>query len=216
MEKLWNKANRAIKESRVLSEAQAGHMLSYQLSNLVDTLEDELKSATNKLDSYRAVVNEALALTYRIESEWKRMERRRTNLSQRRGFLERAMKELQSNLEDVEKESEVEQILSTALDQYKKIHEQISRILGASEIKQAEKFANKEEAFAAIEGFLKILPKKKSELSIIVEPDEREKERMRLIEALQQALETAEKYKMKKEIELISDELENISNETEN
>ena len=213
--KLWDKATRAIKESRVLSEAQAGNMLSYQLSSLVDSLEEELKGAMGKFDSYQAVINEALALTYRIESEWKRMERRRTKLSHRRGFLERAMKELQSKLEEAEKTSEVEQILSEALEHYMKTHEQISRILTASDGEQAEEFANKEEAIAAIEGFLKVLPKKKSELSIIVEPDERKKEQDRLVAALQQALETAEKFKLKKEIKLISDELETLANDSE-
>jgi WD40 repeat protein len=216
IEKLWEKANRAIKESRVLSEAQAGNMLSYQLSNLVDNLEKVLQTAMDKFASYRAVVNAALALTYRIESEWKRMERRRTNLSQRRGFLKRVMKELQTKLEEVDKESEVEQILSTALEQYKETHEQISRILSASENEKAEEFANKEEASDAIEGLLTVLPKKKSELEVIVEPSEKEKEKERLITALEQALETAEKYKMKKLIKLISDELESLSNESDN
>jgi WD40 repeat protein len=212
--KLWDKATRAIKESRVLSEAQAGNMLSYQLSSLVDNLEEELKAAMDKFASYRAVVNTALALTYRIESEWKRMERRRTKLTHRRGFLERAMKELEDKLEEAENTSEVKKILSTALNQYKKTYEQISRILSASKVEEAEEFSNKEEALVAIKSLLKILPKKKSELSFIVEDEERQKEEDLLIAALEQALETAEKFKLKKESKLIFDELESITNES--
>ena len=212
--KLWDKAARAIKESRVLSEAQSGNMLSYQLSSLVDNLEEELKTAMDKFASYKAVVNAALALTYRIESEWKRMERRRTKLSHRRGFLERAMKELEDKLEEANNTSEVKRILSTALKQYKKIHEQISRILSASDVEEAEEFSNKEEALTAIDSLLEILPKKKSELSLILEEEERMKEHDRLITALQQALETAEKFKLKRETKLISDELESMTNES--
>ena len=45
VERLWGAAGRAIKESRVLSDAQAGDMLSYQLTHAVDKLDHELQAA---------------------------------------------------------------------------------------------------------------------------------------------------------------------------
>jgi vesicle coat complex subunit len=129
------------------------------------------------------------------------------------------MKELDTKLQEVDEDSEVKKILVIALEKYKKIHEQISRILNASELKQIEKFVDKDEALAAINGFLKILQKKTSELASIDDPDEKEIERARLITGLEQALETADKFKLKKELKILTEALENItmdSQENEN
>jgi hypothetical protein len=52
-----------------------------------------------------------------------------------------------------------------------------------------------------------VVPKRREALGAISNPEEHEKERLRLLSALQQALETAKNFKLTKSIKAIEDEL---------
>ncbi len=207
LKKLWNEAKRAIKEARVLAEAQAGDMLSYQLTFIVDTLEEDLNAAMEKADRYKEKVNQAKALVSNIMNEWRWMERRRTTLEQRKSFLEGVITRLEETLKKTsEDDHEVINILRNAIQEYKQLYDQISRIISASDAEEAEELRNREEAMSAISGLLRVMPKKRDSMVAITDPIERKQEYERLMQALQQALETALKFKLK-------DEARNIKNE---
>jgi tetratricopeptide (TPR) repeat protein len=215
IERLWSSAGRIIKESRVLAEAQASDMLSYQLTHVVETLESDLNEAMSKFDKFRETINQALAVTRQISNEWRWMERRRTKLPERKEFLENAMKKLEDALEKAEPEGEVEKILSSALDEYKRLYSQIDRIVTSYESEQDTSLTSKEEAQDAIDGLLSVIPKKIAALKDIEDETERELEEKRIIEALKQAQDTAESFKMNKSVKSIQDELAKILPDTE-
>ena len=210
IERLWVSAGRTIKESRVLAEAQASDMLSYQLTHVVEKLEKDLNEAMSKFDAFRETINQALALTRQISNEWRWMERRRTKLPERKQFLEGAMEKLGDALEGADPEGEVRQILSGALDEYRRLYSQIDRIVVSSDTEHIKSFASKEEAKEAIDGVLSVMSKKIDALDEIENPTERDLERKRIIEALEQALETTKAFKMNKASKAIQAELERI------
>ncbi len=207
VEKLWATTSRAIKESRVLAEAQSADMLSFQLTNVIDTLETDFLEAMAKYDQYRETINQALALVRKISNEWRWMERKRTNLSERKEYLEGAIAKISSALEESEKEGEVHQILSSALQEYTKIFGQIGRIISSYASGPDEIFTNKDEASEAIESLLNVIPKKLEELKNFTEENERAKEIERLRSALVQALDAAKNFKLTKTIQSIETEL---------
>ncbi|MFX1605861.1 MAG: hypothetical protein ACFFDD_08125 [Promethearchaeota archaeon] len=210
VERLWSSAGRVIKESRVLAEAQANDMLSYQLTHVVETLENELNEAMSKFDEFRETINQALALTRQISNEWRWMERRRTKLPERKQFLEGAMEKLGDALEGADPEGEVRQILSGALDEYRRLYGQIDRIVGSSDTDHIKSFSSKEEAQEAIDGILSVMPKKIDALEDIEDQTEKELERKRIIAALEQALEITNMYKLSKASKSIQAELERV------
>ncbi|TFG10255.1 hypothetical protein EU538_02455 [Candidatus Thorarchaeota archaeon] len=208
LEKLWREAASAVKESRVLAEAQAGDMLSYQLSYVADSLESDLQDAKEKVEQYRNKIKQVVALTQSIMSEWRWMERRRTTLAQRKAFLENARDRLEKRLEEVDEEDEeVREILEDAIEEHKRIQDQISRIIEASENGEEEEITDRDEALGAVDGLLKVMPKKRSELLSIKDTKERQQEKERLISALNQALETAEQHGFKEEMRNLENEL---------
>ncbi len=207
LEKLWREAASAAKESRVLAEAQAGDMLAYQLSYVADSLESDLQDAKQKVEQYRDKVQQVVALTHGIMSEWRWMERRRTTLAQRKAFLENAIERLEKRLDEVDDDEEVRDILEEAIEEHKQIQDQISRILEASENGEEEEITDRDEAVAAVNGLLKVMPKRRSALLSIEDSEERQQEKERLKSALQQALETAEQHSLKEEIRNIENEL---------
>ncbi len=216
VEKLWATTSRAIKESRVLAEAQSADMLSFQLTNVVDTLEYDFLEAMSKYDQFRETINQALALVRKISNEWHWMERKRTNLSERKDYLEGAIAKISSALDEAEKEGEVHQILSTALQKYTKIFGQIGRIISSYTSGQDTIFTNKDEASEAIESFLTALPKKREELRNITDDAKQAKETERMRSVLIQALDAAKNFKLTKAIQAIEAELASLeSNETE-
>ena len=210
VDRLWSSAGRAIKESRVLAEAQASDMLSYQLAHVVETLESDLNEAMSKFDEFRETINQALALTRQISNEWRWMERRRTKLPERKAFLERAMEKLEAALAEAEPEGEVEQIRSGALEEYRRLYGQIDRIVTSYETETETSFASKDEAQEAIDGLLSIMPKKIQLLKDISDETEASLEKGRIIAALEQALETAESFKLSKATKEIQGLLEAV------
>ncbi|MBN2228523.1 MAG: hypothetical protein JW779_02945 [Candidatus Thorarchaeota archaeon] len=213
VERLWAVANRAIKESRVLAEAQASDMLSFQLSHVIDTLESDFTEAMARYDQYRETINHASALIRNISNEWRWLERKRSNLSDRKEYLEKAIEKISNALEEAETEGEVHRILSGALQEYKKIHEQIERILSSYDPGQESTFTSRDEAEDAIEGLLSMLPKKREELTNITNPADREKELQRIRSALQQALEAAKSFKISNFVKSIESELASLDEE---
>lgn len=215
VEKLWATTSRAIKESRVLAEAQSGDMLSFQLTHVIDTLETDFLEAMTKYDQFRETINQALALVRKISNEWRWMERKRTNLSERKEYLEGAIAKISGALEEAEKEGEVHQILSNALQEYTKIFGQIGRIISSYASGQDEVFTNKDEASEAIEDFLTVLPKKREELRNLTDDIKRAKEIERVRSVLIQALDAAKNFKLTKLTQTIEAELASLdSNET--
>ena len=212
VEQLWHLAIKAVRESHVLAEAQAGNMISYQLTYVTDSLESDLNAAKEKAEKYQEKVNQARALSEGKDREWRWMERSRANLAERLAFLTVTMQELQSHLSENEVDSEVQSIISKSLNDFKKLHTQISKILSASDEVQGEKLTNREEALAAIEGLLRVMPKKRAAMNDITDISEKEKERERLTLALNEAFETATRFKMKDEIRDIQNELSSITN----
>ena len=210
IDRLWGLAGRTIKESRVLAEAQANDMLSYQLTHVVETLEGDLNEAMSKFDVFRETINQALALTRQISNEWRWMERRRTKLPERKQFLEGSMEKLGIALEQADPEGEVQQILSGALTEYRRLYSQIDRIVTSYVSEQDTSFASKEEAQEAIEGLLSVMPKKIEGLKDIENEAERVLEEKRIVEALEQALETTKTFKMKDASKAVQTELEKI------
>jgi hypothetical protein len=210
VEQLWATANRAIKESRVLAEAQSEDMLSFQLTHAVDTLESDFLEAMRRYDSFRETINQALALVRKLSNEWRRIERKRTNLSERKEYLESAITTISSALEEADKEGEVNQILTSALAEYKRIFEQIGRIISSYESGQGGIFTSREEASEAIDDLLSVLPKKREELKSLQEKKERAKEIHQIRSALIQALDTAKNFKLTKSIQLLEAELADL------
>ncbi|MGY5873779.1 MAG: hypothetical protein RTV72_16140 [Candidatus Thorarchaeota archaeon] len=207
VDKLWASAGRVIKESRVLADAQSSDMLSFQLIHEIDRLDTVLTDAMTLYDTFRETINQAIALIRQISNEWHWKERNRTSLIERKEFLETAMERITTALEAAEPEGEVRIILSNALDEYQKLFEQIDWIISSSENETEEIFTNRDEATETIESLLVIIPKKREALGAITDPDEHEKECLRLISALQQALETANSFKLSKLIKAIDEEL---------
>ncbi|MHA1935552.1 MAG: hypothetical protein ACW97A_09735 [Candidatus Thorarchaeota archaeon] len=212
VKQLWHLSTKAVRESHVLAEAQTENMISYQLTYVTDSLESDLNAAKEKVEKYQEKVNQARALTEGKDREWRWMERSRSNLADRLAFLTITMQELKSQLSEVEADSEVQGIISKSLNDFKKIHTQISKILSASDEEQGEKLASREEAIAAIEGLLRVMPKKRAAMSDIADISEKQKERERMKMALNEALETATRFKMKDEIRDIQNELASITN----
>jgi tetratricopeptide (TPR) repeat protein len=210
IDKLWDEASRAIKESRVLSDAQAGDILSYQLTDVADTLETELAEAMAKVNKYRETVNQALTLTHGLMNEWRWMERKKTSLNERKAFLEDAMAKISEKLKKAEPGSEVESILSDALDEHRRVYSQISRIIEAADSAPVDELVSKEEAIAAIEGFLRVLPKRRDAIANMTDLQEQKIESERLQGALRQALESATKFKMKEQQKILQDILDGI------
>ncbi len=210
IERLWSSAGRIIKESRVLAEAQASDILSYQLTHVVESLESDLNEAMSKFDEFRETINQALALTRQISNEWRWMERRRTKLQERKQFLESAMEKLEVALGKADPEGEVRKILSGALDEYKRLYGQIDRIVTSYESETETSFSSKEEAQAAIDGLLTVIPKKIEALKDAKNETERDLEQNQIISALEQALNIAKSFKMNKSIESIQKELEKV------
>jgi hypothetical protein len=208
VERLWATTSRSIKESRVLAEAQGADMLSYQLIHVIDKLEADFLEAMSRYDKFRETINQALALIRNIANEWRWMERKRTNLAERKAYLEGAITKITAALEASEKEGEVHQILSNALSEYNKIFTQIGRIISSYETEQEQIFSNREEASVAIEQLLSVIPKKRDEMKAIENKNEREKEIKRLRAALNQALDVARNFKLTKSIKAIEDELD--------
>ena len=210
IERLWALAGRAIKESHVLAEAQASDMLSYQLTHVVETLEADLKETMSKFEAFRETIKQALALTRQISNEWRWKERKRTKLPERKQFLEGAMEKLAIALEQADPEGEVKQILSGALDEYRRLYSQIDRIVTSYDIEQDTSFSSKEDAQEAIDGLLIVMPKKIEALHTIADETERDLEEKRIITALEQALETAKEFKLKDNIKAIQIEIEKL------
>ncbi|MFW9974531.1 MAG: hypothetical protein ACFFDQ_04665, partial [Candidatus Thorarchaeota archaeon] len=210
IERLWSSAGRIIKESRVLAEAQASDILSYQLTHVVESLESDLNEAMSKFDEFRETINQAMALTRQISNEWRWMERRRTKLQERKQFLESAMEKLEVALGKADPEGEVRKILSGALDEYKRLYGQIDRIVASYGSESETSFSSKEEAQEAIDGLLTVIPKKIDALKDAEDETERDLEQNQIISALEQALNIAKSFKMNKSIESIQKELEKV------
>ena len=210
IERLWGLAGRAIKESYALAEAQASDMLSYQLTHVVETLETDLNEAMSKFNVFQETINQATALTRQISNEWRWKERKRTKLPERKEFLEGAMEKLGIALEQADPEGEVKRILSGALDEYRRVYSQIDRIVTSYVSEQDTSFTSKEEAQEAIDGLLSVMPKKIEALQTIEDETERDLEEKRIATALEQALETANMFKMKAESKAIQTEFEKI------
>lgn len=203
---LWASAGRVIKESRVLADAQSSDMLSFQLTHEIDELDSIVTDAMTRYDTFRGTINQAIALIRQVSNEWHWMERKRTSLIERKEFLEKSMERISSALEDADPEGEVKTILANALAEYKKIFEQIDRIVSSGE-ETEEITENRDEIEETIDSLLVIIPKKREALGAITDPNEREKERLSLISVLQQALETAKSFKFSKSIKVIKKEL---------
>ncbi|MGY5862435.1 MAG: hypothetical protein RTU09_08710 [Candidatus Thorarchaeota archaeon] len=208
---LWNTAESAIKEARTLSEDNADDMLSYQLTYLTDNLQSDLEAAKEKLANYQRKVNQAAALVSGMENEWRWMEQRRTSLSERSDFLERTMKKLGKQLTDAESDSEVLEILKGALDKHKQLHEQIGRIISASDDEQETVLSSRDDALEAIRSLLRIMPKKRNAMLAIPEQAKRQKELEQLTTALEEALESAKHHGLKEETRSIQNEIESVA-----
>jgi tetratricopeptide (TPR) repeat protein len=199
LDNLWMRTTRIIKESRVLSEAQGGHILSYQLSHATDQIEAELSDAREKLERYKEKINHALTLAQNLRSEWRWIERKRTSLDERLEFLNKAIKSLESRIKESEDDEEVIEILSASLIEYTRLRDQLTRIVAVAQEEPKEVFLSRDETIGAIQGILSIIPKRKIALSKILDETEKNREIEQLVNALQQALEAAEHHKMKDE-----------------
>ncbi len=205
--RFWAAAGRVIKESRVLADAQSSDMLSLQLTHEIDTLDSILTDAMTLYDTFRETINQAIALTRQISNEWHKMERKRSSLVERKDFLGTSIERISSALDEAEPEGEVRTVLANALDEYKKLFEQIDWIVSSSESKTEPVFSNREEATETIDTLLLIIPKRRDALGVITDPDEQEEERLRLVTAIQQALESAKSFKLTKSIKALKKEL---------
>ncbi|MGQ4911037.1 MAG: hypothetical protein ACP6KW_02620 [Candidatus Thorarchaeota archaeon] len=208
VEKLWSEASRAIKESRVLAEAQAADMLSYQLTAAANKLDHELQDAMERYNAFRETINQAMVLIRGISNEWRWMERKRTSLTERKKFLEGAIGRISEALKAADEDSEVSKILSGALEEYRRLDSQIDRIITSHEEEEVAPFMDKEEVTAAIEGLLSVIPQKRASLSSIENPKQRELERQKILSALQQALQSAESFKLSKQAKAVQAEIE--------
>jgi chromosome segregation ATPase len=185
-------------------------MLSYQLVHVIETLEAELKDAMSKFAVFRETITQALTLSRQISNEWRWMERKRTKLPERKEFLENAMKKLSEALDQAEPEGEVRQILSAAYEEYRRLYSQIDRIVSSYETEHDTAFSNREEAKAALESLLAVMPRKIDELATIKDKAEKGLEEERIISALEQAIATAKSFKLNKEEKQIREELEKV------
>ena len=208
---LWNTADAAIREARILSDDNADDMLSYQLTYLTDILQSDLEAAKEKLATYQRKVNQAIALIHGMENEWRWMEQRRTSLPERSDFLERTIKQLEKQLANAESDSEVLEILKGALDKHKQLHEQIGRIISASDDEQETVFSNREDALEAIHSLLRMMPKNRNAMLAISDHSTRQKELERLTTALEEALESAKHHGLKEESRSIQNEIESVA-----
>ena len=208
---LWRTAEFLIKEARTLSEDNADDMLSYQLAYLTDILQSDLEAAKEKLATYQRKVNQAVALIHGMDNEWRWMEKRRTSLPERRDFLERTIKQLEKQIANAESDSEVLEILNGALGRQKKLHEQISRIISASDDEQEIILSSREDALAAIHSLLRIMPKKRNAMLAISKPATRQEELERLTTALEEALESAKHHGLKEETRSIQNEIASVA-----
>ena len=215
LDKMWSTASRAIKESRVLSEAQAGHILSYQLAYATDVLDSELKEAKRKFEEYQEKINEALTLTQSIRSEWRWLERKRTPLAERESFLDNAIKTLKENIASAGDDREVVEILGDSLSEFTRLSGQIKKILDATQSRPQKLKLSKEETADAITGLLGVLDKRMNELENIDNESERSREKNQILEALQQALEAAELNKMKREASKLSSAIATLEETSE-
>ena len=215
VDRFWASAGRVIKESQVLADAQSNDMLSFQLSHEIDILDSILTDTMTLYDTFRETINQAIALTRQISNEWHKMERKRSSLVERKTFLATSIERISSALEEVEPEGEVRTILANALDQYKKLFEQIDWIISSSESESDLVFSNREEAIETIDTLLVIIPKRRNALGVITNPSQQKKERLRLISAIQQALESAKSFKLTKAIKALEKELTLLDNEEE-
>ncbi|NOR39414.1 MAG: hypothetical protein GQ580_07495 [Candidatus Thorarchaeota archaeon] len=208
---LWSSAESVIGEARTLSEDNADDMLSYQLTYLTDILQSDLEAAKEKLATYERKVNQAVALIHGMENEWRWMEQRRTSLPERSDFLERTIKQLENQLANAESDSEVLEILKNALDKHKRLHEQIGRIISASDDEQEAVLSSREDALAAIHGLLRMMPKNRNAMLAISDHAKRQKELERLTTALEEALESAKHHRLKEETRSIQNEIESVA-----
>ncbi len=199
-------ADRSTKFFLTLADAQSSDMLSFQLTHEIDALDSELTDAMTLYDTFRETINQAIALIRQVSNEWHWMERKRTSLIERKEFLEKSMERISSALEDADPEGEVTTILANALAEYKKIFEQIDRIVSSGE-ETEEIIENRDETEETIDSLLVIIPQKREALGAISDPDEQEEERLRLVSVLQQALETARRFKFSKSVKAIEKEL---------
>ncbi|NWF96558.1 MAG: hypothetical protein HXY34_10505 [Candidatus Thorarchaeota archaeon] len=204
---LWERVSQAIREARALADAQATDLLSYQLTELADTLEQDTTAVRQKIEAYRETVNQARAIVDNMTAEWSRLERRRSSLSQRRSFLEAAVLNLEKRLSDPDNGPEVKELLDTAAREYRRLLEQITRIISAKDAAAEAELGSRDEARAAIEALLRVVPKKRDAALAVQDPNERAKEVQRLVTALQQALETATRLKLKDEIRNLENQL---------
>ena len=211
----WATAGRLIKESRVLADAQSNDMLSFQLTHEVEKLDSILTEAMTQYDTFRETIIQAIALTRQISNEWHWMEKKRTSLGERKDFLETSMKRFSDALAEADPESEVQTILSSALYEYTKLFQQIDWIISSTENESETIFTNREEASVTIESLLFVVPKRREVLGTISNPEEHERERLRLLSALQVALETAKSFKLTKSIKSIEEELALLDSENE-
>ncbi|MCK5301513.1 MAG: hypothetical protein KAJ96_00105 [Candidatus Thorarchaeota archaeon] len=211
IDSLWSTAESAIRESRTLSEDNADDMLSYQLTYITDNLQSDLEAAKEKLTTYQRKVNQAIALTHGMENEWRWMEQRRTSLSERMSFLERTIRQLKKELANAESDSEVQEIIKGALDKHKHLHEQIGRILSASDDEPEPVLSSRDDALAAIHSLLRIIPKKRNAMLAISDHAKRLKELEGLTTALEEALESAKHHGLKEETRSIQNELESVA-----
>ncbi|TFH09321.1 MAG: WD40 repeat domain-containing protein [Candidatus Thorarchaeota archaeon] len=213
VDRYWASAGRVIKESRVLADAQSDDMLSLQLTHEIDILDSILIDAMTLYDVFRETINQAIALTRQISNEWHKMERKRSSLVDRKDFLETSIRRITSALDAAEPEGEVRTILRYALDGYKKIFEQIDWIISSSESESEQVLSNRDEALETIDTLLVIIPKRRDALGVITDSKEHEKERHRLITAIQQALESAKTFKLTKSIQALENELSLLEGE---
>ena len=210
IDRLFAQATRVLKESRVLVEAQAGHILSYQLTDEIDTMGEKLSDAKEKLEQFRETIRDATEFTLSIQSAWRLIERKRTTLKEREEFLTKSIETIDSRISELEEDddSEVRRILTQTLAEFTELNGQIQRIILAADESNGENdLVNKDEAVAAIAGLLNVLPKKKDVILKMAKSDERSVEIEQLRSALEQALETAKRFKMKVKIKAIKKEI---------
>ncbi len=196
IEQLISRIARSIKEGKVLADAQSENILSYQLATSIDELDALLKVYKEKLSKYQAQVDEAHDLVESIDSEWRRLERSKSTLQARLEFLEKTMAILKDHLDKQGILTEVRSLLEESYGKYNHLLNQIVRIVRASE-STYEGSLSKDETVAAIKSLLKVFPQKLKQIESIEAEDERAREIERLETVLNQALESARKFKLK-------------------
>ncbi|MHA1858799.1 MAG: hypothetical protein ACTSUU_05060, partial [Candidatus Thorarchaeota archaeon] len=129
--------------------------------------------------------------------------------AQRREFLEAAIARLNEVLKETsDDDREVIEILQAAAKDFGRLRDQIARILSAADESEAQALRSRDEAIAAIDSLLKVMPKKRDAMLAIADPEERRREYQRIMRALLQALETAKQFKLKEEARNIQNEIE--------